>query len=98
MTALAAATGRYPVAVLSDCAVYAADGPSPLDVLPYDKDGKTVPGSFRLGISPGMVKHEGTQGVLWGVGVLEQLGAEGKVANLARYIKTGEVTARDTGE
>ncbi|MFE1518249.1 helix-turn-helix transcriptional regulator [[Kitasatospora] papulosa] len=98
MTALAAATGHYPVAVLSDCAVYTADGPSPLDVLPYDKDGKTVPGSFRLGVSPGMVKHEGTQGLLWGVGVLEQLGAEGKVANLARYIKTGEVTARDTGE
>ncbi|MEU9712626.1 helix-turn-helix transcriptional regulator [Streptomyces sp. NPDC047967] len=98
MIALAAATGRYPVAVLSDCAVYTADGPSPLDVLPYDQDGKTVPGSFRLGVSPGMVKHEGTQDVLWGVGVLEQLGAEGKVANLARYIKTGEVTARDTGE
>ncbi|MFJ8763151.1 telomere-associated protein Tap [Streptomyces cyaneofuscatus] len=98
MTALAAATGRYPVAVMSDCAVYTADGPSPLDVLPYDKDGKTVPGSFRLGVSPGMVKHEGTQDVLWGVGVLEQLGAEGRVANLARYIKTGEVTARDTGE
>ncbi|MGW5925915.1 telomere-associated protein Tap [Streptomyces anulatus] len=98
MIALAAATGRYPVAVLSDCAVYTADGPTPLDVLPYDQDGKTVPGSFRLGVSPGMVKHEGTQDVLWGVGVLEQLGAEGKVANLARYIKTGEVTARDTGE
>lgn len=98
MIALAAATGRYPVAVLSDCAVYTADGPSPLDVLPYDTDGKTVPGSFRLGVSPGMVKHEGTQDVLWGVGVLEQLGTEGKVANLARYIKTGEVTARDTGE
>ncbi|MFI5728354.1 telomere-associated protein Tap [Streptomyces cyaneofuscatus] len=98
MTALAAATGRYPVAVLSDCAVYTADGPTPLDVLPYDTDGKTVPGSFRLGVSPGMVKHEGTQDVLWGVGVLEQLGGDGKVANLARYIKTGEVTARDTGE
>ncbi|MFC9948636.1 telomere-associated protein Tap [Streptomyces pratensis] len=98
MLALAAATSRYPVAVLSDCAVYTADGPTPLDVLPYDGDGKTVPGSFRLGVSPGMVKHEGTQGVLWGVGVLEQLGADGRVANLARYIKTGEVTARDTGE
>ncbi|WP_460038299.1 telomere-associated protein Tap [Streptomyces cavourensis] len=98
MVALAAATGRYPVAVLSDCAVYTADGPSPLDVLPYDQDGKTVPGSFRLGVSPGMVKHEGTQDVLWGVGVLEQLAAEGKVANLARYIKSGEVTARDTKE
>ncbi|MFI9220093.1 hypothetical protein ACIG0F_29250 [Streptomyces werraensis] len=27
-------TGRYPVAILSDCAVYAAEGPSPLDFLP----------------------------------------------------------------
>ncbi|MFI7296916.1 telomere-associated protein Tap [Streptomyces sp. NPDC050121] len=98
MLNLAAATGQYPVAVLSDCAVYAADGPSPLDVLPYDADGKTVPGSFRLGVSPGMVKHEGTQSVLWGADVLEQLGADGKVANLARYIKTGEATAKDTGE
>ncbi|MFI2437379.1 telomere-associated protein Tap [Streptomyces sp. NPDC018693] len=98
MLHLAAATDRYPVAVLSDCAVYAADGPSPLHVLPYGADGKTVPGSFRLGVSPGMVKHEGTQSVLWGVDVLEQLGADGHVANLARYIKTGEVTAKDTGE
>ncbi|MEV6182267.1 helix-turn-helix transcriptional regulator [Streptomyces sp. NPDC052015] len=98
MVALAAATGRYPVAVLSDCAVYAADGPSPLDVLPYDAHGKTVPGSFRLGVSPGMVKHEGSQSLLWGADVLEQLGADGHVANLARYIKTGEVTAKDTGK
>ncbi|MCQ0003283.1 telomere-associated protein Tap [Streptomyces sudanensis] len=98
MVALAAATGQYPVAVLSDCAVYAADGPSPLDVLPYDADGKTVPGSFRLGVSPGMVKHEGTQSVLWGADVLEQLAGDGHVANLARYIKTGEVTTKDTGE
>lgn len=98
MLHLAAATGRYPVAVLSDCAVYATDGPSPLHVLPYGADGKTVPGSFRLGVSPGMVKHEGTQSVLWGADALEQLGADGKVANLARYIKTGEVSAKDTGE
>ncbi|WP_432171585.1 telomere-associated protein Tap [Streptomyces sp. 1222.5] len=98
MLHLAAATGRYPVAILSDCAVYAADGPSPLDVLPYDTDGKTVPGSFRLGVSPGMVKHEGTQTVLWGAEVQEQLNADGKIANLARYIKTGEITAKDSGE
>lgn len=57
-----------------------------------------MPGSFRLGLSPGMVKHEGTQSVLWGADVLEQLSRDGKAANLARYIKTGEVTAKDTGE
>ncbi|MER5466526.1 helix-turn-helix domain-containing protein [Streptomyces sp. NPDC002668] len=95
MVALAAATGRYPVAILSDCAVYAADGPSPLDLLPYDADGKTVPGSFRLGVSPGMVKHEGTQTTLWAEDVREK---HGQILNLARYIKTGEVTAKDTGE
>jgi DNA-binding transcriptional regulator YiaG len=95
MLNLAVATGQYPVAVLSDCAVYAADGPSPLHVLPYDADDKTVPGSFRLGVSPGMVKHEGTQTTLWAEAVREK---HGQVLNLARYIKTGEVTAKDDGE
>ncbi|MEV6536010.1 helix-turn-helix domain-containing protein [Streptomyces sp. NPDC051639] len=90
----AAFTGRYPVAVLSDCAVYAADGPSPLDFLPY-REGKPLPGGFRLGVSPGMVKHEGTQSVLWGEGVREQYGPE---LNLARYIKDGQVTGKDDGE
>ncbi len=91
----AAFTGQYPVAVLSDCAVYAADGPSPLDFLPY-RDGKPLPGGWRLGVSPGMVKHEGTQTVLWGEGVREQFDAP--ELNLARYIKTGEVTNQDDGE
>ncbi|GGX18510.1 telomere-associated protein Tap [Streptomyces lomondensis] len=95
MLNLAAETGRYPVAVLSDCAVYAADGPSPLDVLPYGPDGRTVPGSFRIGVSPGMVKHEGTQTTLWAEEVREKYGQD---LNLARYIKTGEVTAGDDGE
>ncbi|MFE9624737.1 telomere-associated protein Tap [Streptomyces sp. NPDC006527] len=93
--ALAAATGRYPVAILSDCAVYAADGPTPLHVLPYTEDGRTVPGSFRLGVSPGMVKHEGTQTTLWAEGVREEHGDD---LNLARYIKDGRVTAVDGGE
>lgn len=91
----AAFTGQYPVAILSDCAVYAADGPSPLDFLPY-RDGKPLPGGWRLGVSPGMVKHEGTQTLLWGEGVREQFQAP--ELNLARYIKTGEVTNKDTGE
>lgn len=95
MVALAAATGRYPVSVLSDCAVYAADGPSPLDVLPYT-GGKTIPGSFRIGISPGMVKHEGTQTPLWAEQIREQ--AQNPLLNLARNIKTGEGSGPDTGE
>ncbi|MFG3250335.1 telomere-associated protein Tap [Streptomyces sp. NPDC048187] len=91
----AAFTGQYPVAVLSDCAVYASDGPSPLDFLPY-RDGKPLPGGFKLGVNPGLVKWEGTQTVLWGEGVREQFGAP--ELNLARYIKDGTVTDQDTGE
>ncbi|NEC63570.1 helix-turn-helix domain-containing protein [Streptomyces sp. SID9727] len=94
MVRLAAATGQYPVAVLSDCAVYASDGPSPLDFLPY-RDGKPLPGGFRLGVSPGMVKHEGSQTTLWAEAVREEYGPE---LNLARYIKDGAVTAKDDGE
>ncbi|MFF9089864.1 hypothetical protein ACF1BE_26230 [Streptomyces sp. NPDC014991] len=97
MLALAAATGRYPVVVLSDCAVYAADGPSPLDVLPYGADGKTVPGSFRLGVSPGMVKHEGTQSLLWGGG-RARAAQRRRPCRQSRPLHHGEVTARDTGE
>ncbi|MEV6793205.1 helix-turn-helix transcriptional regulator [Streptomyces sp. NPDC051320] len=91
----ALATGQYPIAILSDCAVYAADGPSALDVVPY-RDGKALPGGWRLGVSPGMVKHEGTQTTLWGEGVREQF--EAPELNLARYIKDGRITNKDDGE
>ncbi|MFE6805008.1 telomere-associated protein Tap [Streptomyces sp. NPDC057681] len=91
----AAFTGQYPVAILSDCAVYAADGASPLDFLPY-REGKPLPGGFKLGVNPGLVKHEGTQSVLWGEGVREQFNAP--ELNLARYIKDGTVTDQDSGE
>ncbi|MFB6679116.1 multiprotein-bridging factor 1 family protein [Streptomyces sp. NPDC056390] len=91
----AAFTGQYPVAILSDCAVYAADGTSPVDFLPY-REGKPLPGGFKLGVNPGLVKHEGTQSVLWGEGVREQFNAP--ELNLARYIKDGTVTDQDSGE
>lgn len=91
----AAFTGQYPVAILSDCVVYAANGESPLDFLPY-RDGKPLPGGFKLGINPGLVKHEGTQSVLWGEEVRERFNAP--ELNLARYIKDGTVTDVDNGE
>jgi transcriptional regulator with XRE-family HTH domain len=91
----AAFTGQYPVAILSDCVVYAANGESPLDFLPY-RDGKPLPGGFKLGINPGLVKHEGTQSVLWGEEVRERFNAP--ELNLARYIKDGTVTDADSGE
>ncbi|MEV3851976.1 helix-turn-helix transcriptional regulator [Streptomyces microflavus] len=91
----AAFTSQYPIAVLSDCVVYAANGPSPMDFLPY-RDGKPLPGGFKLGINPGLVKHEGTQTVLWGEGVREQFDAP--QLNFARFIKDGTVTDADNGE
>ncbi|MEU3529761.1 helix-turn-helix transcriptional regulator [Streptomyces sp. NPDC038707] len=91
----AAFTGQYPIAILSDCVVYASNGPSPLDFLPY-RDGTALPGGFKLGINPGLVKHEGTQSVLWGEEVRERFDAP--ELNLARYIKDGTVTDADNGE
>ncbi|MFF5408430.1 telomere-associated protein Tap [Streptomyces misionensis] len=91
----AAFTGQYPIAILSDCVVYAAGGPSPLDFLPY-REGKPLPGGFKLGVNPGLVKHEGTQSVLWGEEVRERFDAP--ELNLARYIKDGTVTDIDSGE
>ena len=91
----AAFTGQYPVAILSDCVVYAANGESPLDFLPY-REGKPLPGGFKLGVNPGLVKHEGTQDVLWGEEVRERFNAP--ELNLARYIKDGTVTDADNGE
>lgn len=87
MTKLAA-SGLFPVAVLSDCAVYLSRGPSPLDFLPYTPEGKPVPGGFRLGVSPGMVKHEGTQDFLWLASMIED-----EQLNPARHIKGTDAAA-----
>ncbi|RPF25341.1 helix-turn-helix protein [Streptomyces sp. Ag109_G2-6] len=87
MQKLATAAGLYPIAVLSDCAVYLSDGPSPLDFLPRTPEGKPLPGGFRLGVSPGMVKHEGTQPLLWAVQLLDEH------LNPARHIKGHDASA-----
>ncbi|MEV7160243.1 helix-turn-helix transcriptional regulator [Streptomyces misionensis] len=86
----AAAADRYPVAIGTDAIVYPSPGPSPLDVLPYTPEGKPVPGTFRLGVSPGMVKHQGTQTVLWAESQFEE---RGEVFNIANLIKTADPTA-----
>jgi transcriptional regulator with XRE-family HTH domain len=87
MRKLADTAGLYPIAVLSDCAVYPSDGPSPLDFLPRTPDGKPLPGGFRLGVSPGMVKHEGTQSLVWAIEMLEA------GHNPARYVKGTDAAA-----
>ncbi|MFD6028497.1 telomere-associated protein Tap [Streptomyces griseoluteus] len=83
----AAAADLYPVAIGTDAIVYPSPGPSPLDVLPYTPEGKPVPGTFRLGVSPGMVKHQGTQTVLWAEARFEE---RGEVFNIANLIKTDQ--------
>ncbi|MDC2960406.1 transcriptional regulator [Streptomyces gilvifuscus] len=82
-----AGAGLFPIAVLSDCVVYVSDGPSPLDFLPRTAEGKSLPGGFRLGVSPGMVKHEGTQTLMWAARMLD----EGH--NPARHIKSTDAAA-----
>ncbi|MFI1293387.1 telomere-associated protein Tap [Streptomyces sp. NPDC020792] len=83
----AAAADLYPVAIGTDAIVYPSPGPSPLDVLPYTPEGKPVPGTFRLGVSPGMVKWQGTQTVLWAESQFEE---RGEVFNVANLIKTDQ--------
>ncbi|MFE6530522.1 telomere-associated protein Tap [Streptomyces rochei] len=85
MLKTAAAAGVYPVAIGTDALVYPSPGPSPLDFLPHTPEGKPAPGSFRLGVSPGMVKHQGTQTVLWAE---QQFEEQGGVFNIANLIKT----------
>ncbi|MFI8917156.1 telomere-associated protein Tap [Streptomyces sp. NPDC053513] len=86
----AAAADLYPVAIGTDAIVYPSPGPSPLDVLPTTPEGKPVPGGFRLGVSPGMVKHQGTQTVLWAEQLFEERGG---VFNISNLIKTADPTA-----
>ncbi|MFK0172160.1 telomere-associated protein Tap [Streptomyces sp. NPDC090306] len=93
MLRTAEATGLFPLAVLSDCVVYPSPGRSPLDFLPYTTSGKPLPGSFRLGCSPGLAKVEGVQEVAWAVDLMEQ------GHNPARHIKgDGHDAAFDEGE
>jgi DNA-binding XRE family transcriptional regulator len=86
----AAAADLYPTSIGTDAIVYPSPGPSPLDVLPQTPEGKPVPGGFRLGVSPGMVKHQGTQTVLWAE---QQFEERGGVFNISNLIKTADPTA-----
>lgn len=72
-----------PIALLSDGVVFLSDSPGPLGLLPRTSEGRPAPGTFRLGVSPGMVKHEGTKPLLWAAQLLD----EG--LNPARHIKDG---------
>ncbi|MFI9788483.1 telomere-associated protein Tap [Kitasatospora sp. NPDC051984] len=84
---MAAETGLAAFAVLSDCAVFAAPGPTALDALTRP-DG-TLTTSLRLGVSPGLVKFEGSRPLPEAA----ELMADG--ANPARHIKTGGAVSDD---
>ncbi|MET8506880.1 helix-turn-helix domain-containing protein [Streptomyces sp. NPDC004787] len=90
---MAKLTGMYPLAVLSDCVVYPAASANPLDFLPYAESGKPIPGTFRLGPTPGRAKLEGAQPMTWAVDLMEQ------GYNPARHIKgDGHDAVMDQGE
>ncbi|RLU82601.1 transcriptional regulator [Streptomyces griseocarneus] len=69
MRNLADTADRYPLAVNTDCVVYAADDLSPLPIL-LGPDGQPVRGGFRLGVNPGSVKHQGSQTMAWALDLL----------------------------
>ncbi|MFB7668340.1 helix-turn-helix transcriptional regulator [Kitasatospora sp. NPDC056138] len=84
---MAGDTGLHAFAVLSDCAVFAAPGPGALDIL--TKPDGTLTTSLRLGVSPGMVKFEGSRPM----SEVAELIADD--TNPARHIKTGGVVSAD---
>jgi transcriptional regulator with XRE-family HTH domain len=94
MANMAKTSGRYPLGVLSDCVVYASPAPDPLGFLPLAGNGHVLPGTFRLGATPGLAKVEGVQSMLWAVDLLER---DPQPLNPARHIKGGNSTL-DEGE
>ncbi|MFB7477076.1 telomere-associated protein Tap [Kitasatospora sp. NPDC056184] len=91
MANVAKANGRYPLGVNNDCVVYASPGASPLDFLPLTGAGKVLPGTFRLGATPGLSKVEGVQAMLTVVDWLER----DQPVNPARHIKGYDANAVD---
>ncbi|MFD9593139.1 telomere-associated protein Tap [Kitasatospora sp. NPDC059973] len=81
------ATGAVPLAVLSDCWVYASPLPSALAVVPRKADGTPLPGGWRLGPNPGYVKEEGVKPMEWYLDLMAKGQASGKDLNPARFIK-----------
>ncbi|MER5809872.1 DUF927 domain-containing protein [Streptomyces sp. NPDC002033] len=84
-------TGLAPLAAYSDCVIYPANSPSPLEIIPRNADGTQVPGAFRLGVCPGWAKLEGARSMNWYVQMSEKV-------NPARYIAPREGERNDEGE
>lgn len=71
MHILARSTGRYPLAVLSDCVVYPAAQPTPFDLVPPQSPPAGTPASFTFGPRFGHVKLEGSADMDWAVHLTE---------------------------
>ncbi|MEY9961312.1 helix-turn-helix domain-containing protein [Streptacidiphilus sp. MAP5-52] len=84
MANTARANGAYPLAVLSDCVVYPSATPDPMGFLPLTGSGRVLPGSFRIGATPGAAKIEGVQPMIWAIGLMEN---QPSPLNPARHIK-----------
>ncbi|MFI1205600.1 DnaB-like helicase C-terminal domain-containing protein [Streptomyces sp. NPDC020883] len=80
-----AATGAAPLAVLTDCILFASPEPDILWLCDHK-------GGFSLGVNPGHVKQEGIQPMDW------YLELAGKNLNPARFIKSGHDKVLDGGE
>ena len=74
-------SGRYPLAVLSDCVLYSAHTPTALDIVPAGPDQLGTQGLIRLAVNPGCAKQEGVKTMAW----YQQQLTQG--LNPARYIK-----------
>ncbi|MHA6757061.1 hypothetical protein [Streptacidiphilus sp. PAMC 29251] len=78
-------TGRAPIAVNVDSYLYAANQPSPLELLPVKPDGSPVPGALRMGIAPGSHKHEASIPM---TAVIEALGRREHPSKLVHMFTT----------
>ncbi|MEV7243097.1 transcriptional regulator [Streptomyces sp. NPDC093248] len=73
MRIMADRTGRYPIAVLSDCVVYPATAPTPFDLLPSQgEEADSGVHGFTFGARFGHVKLEGTAPLAWAVSVMRE--------------------------
>ncbi|QMU70228.1 helix-turn-helix transcriptional regulator [Streptacidiphilus sp. P02-A3a] len=89
-------TGRAPFAVNVDSYLYAADAPSPLELLPVKPDGTPVPGALRLGIAPGSHKHESSIPLAAAVEAMERREHPSKLVH--QYGTDGDFVAQADAE
>lgn len=89
-------TGRAPFAVNVDSYLYAANEPTPLELLTPPEGGKSVAGVLRLGIAPGSSKHEASIPIGAALGLMEAGEHPGRLTHA--YTVDGTELADDHGD